>query len=88
MQDEGWFKIGRLHVTTTVGVVLLGALGMLAAVIVSGLPSALWYAPDFLLMAQVWRVFTWPLADMLATLAGQPVDLQAAREHVWRLLGG
>ena len=31
---------------------------------------------------------TWPLADMLATLAGQPVDLQAAREHVWRLLGG
>ena len=66
MQDEGWFKIGRLHVTTTVGVVLLGALGMLAAVIVSGLPSALWYAPDFLLMAQVWRVFTWPLADTVS----------------------
>ncbi|HMS35679.1 MAG TPA: rhomboid family intramembrane serine protease [Arachnia sp.] len=64
--DEGWFRLGRLNVTTTVGVVLLGAVGMLAAVIVSGLPSALWYAPDYLLLAQVWRVFTWPLADTVS----------------------
>ncbi|NNG41055.1 hypothetical protein HJ588_17490 [Flexivirga sp. ID2601S] len=28
----------------------------------------------------------WPLADALATLAGEPVDLPAARDAVWRLL--
>lgn len=30
---------------------------------------------------------TWPLDDVLATLAGEPVDLRRAREQVWRLLG-
>lgn len=31
---------------------------------------------------------SWPLSEALATMAGGPVELQAEREHVWRLLGG
>lgn len=38
--------------------------------------------------ARYGALVTWPLDDALRTLAGEPVDLRAAREHVWRLLGG
>ncbi|MFT3887172.1 MAG: rhomboid family intramembrane serine protease [Arachnia sp.] len=98
MQDEGWFKIGRLHVTTTVFVVLLGALGMLASVIVSGLWEALFYVPQHLPMAQVWRVFTWPLADMISFwsvlnlvflwLFGRDIEANIGRSRMAWLFGG
>lgn len=98
MQDEGWFKIGRLHVTTTVGVVLLGALGMLAAVILSGLPAVLFYIPQYLAVAQVWRVFTWPLADTITFwsvlnllflwLFGRDLERQIGRTRMAWLFAG
>ena len=31
---------------------------------------------------------SWPLQDTLDTMAGTPIDVQAERETVWRLLGG
>ncbi|WP_297108144.1 rhomboid family intramembrane serine protease [Tessaracoccus sp.] len=98
MQDEGWFRIGRVHVTTTVGVVLLGALGMLAAVVLSGLPAALFYVPQHLAVAQVWRVFTWPLADSVSFwsvlnlfflwLFGRDLESQVGRSRMaWLFVG-
>lgn len=61
--EDTWFCIGRLQVTSTIAVVLLGAVGMLAWVFNTSLPNYLLYAPQLLSSGQVWRVFTWPLAD-------------------------
>lgn len=61
--EDSWFKIGRLQVTSTIGVVLIGAVGMLAWVFNTNLPNVLLYAPQYLSSGEVWRVFTWPLAD-------------------------
>ncbi|MFV0452900.1 MAG: rhomboid family intramembrane serine protease [Propioniciclava sp.] len=62
---DAWFRIGRLEVTTTVFVVLLGAVGVVGSVIVPVLPGALAYYPALVLSGEVWRIVTWPLADSL-----------------------
>lgn len=64
--EDTWFRIGRLQVTTTIAVVLLGAVGMLSWVFYTSMPSLLAYAPQLLSTGQVWRVFTWPMADGLS----------------------
>lgn len=64
--EDTWFKIGRLQITSTIAVVLLGAVGVLGWVFNQNLPNLLWYAPQYLSSGQVWRVFTWPLADSLS----------------------
>lgn len=52
-----------MEVTTTLFVVLLGAIGMIASLIVPFLPGVLSYYPQLLLSGEVWRVVTWPMAD-------------------------
>lgn len=63
---DSWGRVGRVEITSTVAVVALGALGILAAVVWPPLPQALAYAPDTLLRGQAWRVVTWPLADSIS----------------------
>ncbi len=61
--EDPWFKIGRLQVTTTVLVVLIGAVGMLATLFVSGLYETLALIPAQMFSGEVWRLVTWPLVD-------------------------
>lgn len=62
---EAWFRLGRLEVTTVIATVLIAVAGMIGWLIVPGLPSALAYAPDALARGELWRPFTWPLADTI-----------------------
>lgn len=58
-----WFRIGRLEVTTTVLVVLLGAIGTLVGALVPPvLNGAMLHVPE-LLSGEVWRLVTWPWVD-------------------------
>ncbi len=60
---DAWFRLGRIDVTTTVLVVLVGAIALVASAIAPGLPQALWLSPDAVASGQVWRILTWPLAE-------------------------
>ncbi len=62
---EAWFRIGRVDVTTTLLVVLLGAIGTLITTFVPDLGRALLLDPGAVLRGQVWRAVTWPFVDML-----------------------
>lgn len=63
---EAWFRIGRLDVTTTLLVVLLGTIGTLVSTFVPTLGQTLLLNPTRVLRGEVWRVVTWPLVDMLS----------------------
>lgn len=65
-QDDAWFRLGRLNVTSTMAVVLLGAASLLLWAFLPGVPAALLYAPQLALGGEVWRLFTWPLADTIS----------------------
>lgn len=65
-QGEAWFRVGKVDVTSTIFVVALGALGLLASVIVPFLPMLLALIPDALFSGEVWRLFTWPIADQIS----------------------
>lgn len=60
---DAWFRMGRLEVSTTVFVVMLGAVFMILSVFLPFLPSVLGYAPSLLFYGEVWRIVTWPMAD-------------------------
>ncbi|MDO5737248.1 MAG: rhomboid family intramembrane serine protease [Propionibacteriaceae bacterium] len=64
-RDDYWFSLGRFQITTTLLVVLLGAVGMLAWVFSGGRTVALAFIPEAVFGGQVWRLFTWPLAEYL-----------------------
>ncbi|NHB85827.1 hypothetical protein G7085_18080 [Tessaracoccus sp. HDW20] len=69
MSYDPWFRLGRVHVTTTVAVVLIGAVGMLAWVFAPSIPTYLWLTPPEVLGGEVWRLFTWPLAEGISLWA-------------------
>lgn len=58
--------MGRLEVTTTLFVVLAGAVGVVMSVFMPFLPRALAYYPPLLLGGEIWRLVTWPLADTIS----------------------
>jgi membrane associated rhomboid family serine protease len=63
--SEPWFRIGRLEVTTVV-LVLLVAVGFgLAWVARPSLPATLLYTPEAVASGEVWRLITWPFANVL-----------------------
>lgn len=62
---DAWFRIGRLEVTTTLLVVLLGAAGMVLSAVLPDLPSALALFPSLVFGGEVWRIITWPFAESL-----------------------
>ncbi|MDF1489117.1 DUF6576 domain-containing protein [Tessaracoccus caeni] len=60
-----WFRVGKLHVTSTMLVVLLGAIGALACTFSGDLRLALYFDASSLFQLQFWRIVTWPLAGEL-----------------------
>ncbi|SHJ56156.1 Membrane associated serine protease, rhomboid family [Tessaracoccus bendigoensis DSM 12906] len=97
-QSAPWFRIGRLEVTTTIAVVLLGAVGMLAWVFAPSAQQWLVYSPQQILSGEVWRLFTWPLADgislwglinlALIWLFGRDLEAQIGRAKMIYLFVG
>lgn len=59
---DAWFRIGRFDVTTTIFVVLLGAVGLVLSALVPGFAETAALSPAAVMQGQVWRLVTWPLA--------------------------
>ena len=97
--DDSWFRLGRLPVTSTVAVVLAGAIGILVTIFVGGgLVVSLAYSPHQLLQGQVWRPFTWPFVDgfsiwtvlnlVFLWLFGRDLEAQLGRKKMaWLFVG-
>ncbi len=96
--SEPWFRIGRLEVTTVVLVVLVAVGFGLAWVAMPSLPATLLYTPEAVAAGEVWRLVTWPFANILdlwtvITLAlfwyfGTEIErLIGHARMVWLLLG-
>lgn len=65
-RDAYWFRLGRIHLTSTLVAVLVGLIGMLAGAFSGGFTTLLTaFVPDAVFSGQVWRIFTWPLADSI-----------------------
>lgn len=64
--SDGWFRLGRLEVTSTIAVVLLGAVGIVVSAFVPGLTALATFIPTSVLNGQVWRVITWPWLDQVS----------------------
>ena len=60
---DAWFRIGKLDVTSTVLVVLIGALGVVASAFAPVLYLGGRFVPSEVLQGQVWRAVTWPFVD-------------------------
>ena len=63
---DAWFRLGRLEVGTVVLVMILVVASWLAWVAAPGLPGALAFSPQAVAAGELWRVFTWPLANGLS----------------------
>lgn len=61
---QGWFRAGELEVTTTVVVIALSAASMFAFALSPSLLEPLAFAPQLVREGEVWRVATWPLANV------------------------
>lgn len=64
-----WFRLGRLQVTTTVFVVLMGLAGTIAGVVVSGLVLVTHFNSAAVISGELWRLITWPLVDQVSIWA-------------------
>lgn len=61
---DAWFRIGRFDITSTVLLVLLGAVGIVLSAF--GLAALFYFEPSVVLRGQVWRVFTWPIVSPIS----------------------
>ncbi len=99
-RDDYWFSLGRFQMTSTLVVVLIGLIGMLASVFTGGATFALAYVPEAVFSGQVWRIFTWPLApepsNLLWTVLtlvmlwyfGREVEATIGRNSMAKLFAG
>ena len=60
-QDDPWFRIGALDVTTTVLVALLSALTIFVYAVERSVLTHFVMSPDKVWSGQVWRLATWPV---------------------------
>lgn len=60
---DAWFRLGKLDVTSTVLVVLIGAVGVVASAFAPVLYQVGRFVPAEVLQGQVWRAVTWPFVD-------------------------
>lgn len=66
-REDYWFSLGRFQITSTLVAVLLGIFGMLAWVFSGGRTTQLAaFTPESVFSGQVWRLFTWPIAESLS----------------------
>lgn len=61
--DESWFRIGTLAVTTTWLVTFISIFGVIVSAFAPRLMIAMALFPQEVLHGQVWRLFTWPLVN-------------------------
>ena len=95
---ESWFRIGRLEVTTVVLVCLVTVASWLVWVVYPPMAQALAFLPGPVFRGQLWRVFTWPLADALSFWGvlylfffwyfGTELENQIGRRRMAWFLGG
>ena len=95
---DGWFRLGRVEVTSSLAVAGLGAIGVVAAAFVPGLLSFALFHPAGVLDGEVWRLVTWPWFDRVSlwsilTLAllwyfGTDLERQVGRSRMARLYLG
>lgn len=96
--DDPWFRVGRFDVSTTMAVVVAGVVSMLAWVAYPPLSSLLAYSPWTLADGEVWRPFTWPLANELGLFSvlnlfffwvfGTELERQVGGRRFAKLLAG
>lgn len=60
---DAWFRLGRVEVTSTTALVLVGAVTMLVCLFVPALYTLWAFTPDALFSGWLWTPFTWPLAN-------------------------
>lgn len=60
---DAWFRLGRVEVTSTTALVLVGAVTMLVCLFVPALYTLWAFTPDALFAGWLWTPFTWPLAN-------------------------
>ena len=60
---DAWSRLGKLDVTSTVLVVLIGAVGVVASAFAPVLYQVGRFVPAEVLQGQVWRAVTWPFVD-------------------------
>ncbi len=95
---EAWFRIGRLDVTSTMLLVLVGTIGMLVSAFVPAFVEVGLFDPRAVLRGQVWRVFTWPVVSgvsvwtvltlLILWYFGRDLESQIGRRSMARLYAG
>lgn len=95
---DGWFRVGRTDVSTTLLAVAVDVVAMLAWVVSPGLQGALALTLPDLLAGDLWRAVTWPLAESLGLFTvlnlfffwyfGTDLESQIGRRPMARLLLG
>lgn len=63
---DAWFRLGKFDVTSTVLLVLVGAIGVVVSAFAPALAQAGGFIPQLVLQGQVWRSFTWPFVDQIS----------------------
>ncbi len=57
---DAWFRLGRFDVSSTVLLVIIGAIGVVVSAFVPALVQGGHFSPQLVLQGEVWRSFTWP----------------------------
>lgn len=65
-QGDVWFRVGKVDVTSTLLVVLLGAVGMIATLFSRSLAIGMVFEPTLVVQGELWRILTWPLANVVS----------------------
>lgn len=60
---DGWFRVGRVEVTSTVALVAIGAVGIIFGAFVPAMIPLTAFHPTRVLAGAAWTPFTWPLLD-------------------------
>lgn len=66
--EDPWFTVGRLEVSTSVLVALIGLVSGVAWVVDTDLVYWLAYWPEAVIDGQAWRIATWPLANTIGVV--------------------
>ena len=69
---DGWFRVGGLDITTTALLVIAGVASMFLYAIDKTLFNKLVFVPALVRDGEVWRLFTWPIANPPSQVLGGP----------------
>lgn len=96
--DEGWFKVGTVEVTTSVLVAAVAAITMVLGVFVPGVfRDPLYFEGGLVRSGEVWRVVTWPFSERIdiwpiismamMVLVGSEIERELRRRRYAWLIG-